>query len=95
MPPGAGLRLGWQLLPVLLENLLLKTCSVIQAEQQKITSRATVADGVCLQDWSVPQAWFLHFYLLGCCCNAAVLLSYVITVDAAAWTPKMVGACTG
>lgn len=38
----------------------------------------------------MPQAWFLHFYLLGCCCNAAVLLSYVITVDAAAWTPKMV-----
>lgn len=39
----------------------------------------------------MPQAWFLHFYLLGCCCNAAVLVTYAITVDAAAWTSQTVG----
>ncbi len=29
-----------------------------------------------LKDWSVPQAWFLHFYLIGAACNAATLLAY-------------------
>lgn len=40
-----------------------------------------------LRDWSVPQAWFLHFYLLGCCCNAAVLLAYCLTLGSTALTP--------
>ncbi|KAI8472928.1 MAG: 3-oxo-5-alpha-steroid 4-dehydrogenase-domain-containing protein [Monoraphidium minutum] len=29
-----------------------------------------------LKDWSLPQAWFLHFYLVGAACNAAVLMAY-------------------
>lgn len=33
----------------------------------------------CLQDWAVPQAWFLHFYVVGSCCNAAVLLAYCLS----------------
>jgi hypothetical protein len=32
-----------------------------------------------LQDWAVPQAWFLHFYVLGSCCNAVVLLLYCLS----------------
>jgi hypothetical protein len=32
-----------------------------------------------LQDWAVPQAWFLHFYALGSCCNAVVLLLYCLS----------------
>lgn len=44
----------------------------------------------CMQDWSVPQAWFLHFYLLGCCCNAAVLLAYCLTLGSTALTPTTV-----
>ncbi|GBF99251.1 polyprenol reductase-like [Raphidocelis subcapitata] len=29
-----------------------------------------------LRDWSVPQSWFLHFYLLGAACNAATLAAF-------------------
>ncbi|WIA17188.1 hypothetical protein OEZ85_014071 [Tetradesmus obliquus] len=32
-----------------------------------------------LRDWAVPQAWFLHFYVVGSCCNAAVLLAYCLS----------------
>jgi hypothetical protein len=31
------------------------------------------------QDWSVPQSWFLHFYLTGAAANAAVLWALVRT----------------
>ena len=29
-----------------------------------------------LQNWSVPQAWFAHFYAVGVMSNTAVLLLY-------------------
>eukprot|EP00877_Chromochloris_zofingiensis_P002251 jgi/Chrzof1/12026/Cz06g18170.t1 len=32
-----------------------------------------------LKDWCVPQAWFLHFYLIGAACNAMVLAAYILT----------------
>eukprot|EP00882_Tetradesmus_deserticola_P033971 GHRQ01038853.1.p1 GENE.GHRQ01038853.1~~GHRQ01038853.1.p1 ORF type:complete len:148 (+),score=36.24 GHRQ01038853.1:289-732(+) len=32
-----------------------------------------------LRDWAVPQAWFLHFYIVGSCCNAVVLLMYCLS----------------
>lgn len=32
-----------------------------------------------LKDWAVPQAWFLHFYVVGSCCNAVVLLAYCLS----------------
>eukprot|EP00879_Flechtneria_rotunda_P027736 GHRR01029726.1.p1 GENE.GHRR01029726.1~~GHRR01029726.1.p1 ORF type:complete len:160 (+),score=29.30 GHRR01029726.1:636-1115(+) len=35
-----------------------------------------------MREWSVPQSWFLHFYLLGACCNGAVLLLYCCNLPA-------------
>lgn len=37
-----------------------------------------------LRDWSVPQSWFLHFYLLGAACNAATLAAFACCGAAAA-----------
>ena len=52
----------------------------------------TLCDLLCvMQDWKVPQAWFLHFYVLGCCCNAVVTLGYCLTLGSTALTPAEVG----
>lgn len=62
-----------------------KDAVVLSASRGKLWHDKPSALGV-LKDWSVPQAWFLHFYVLGSCCNAAVLIAYTLSVGSAAWT---------
>lgn len=47
-----------------------------------------------LQDWAVPQVWFLHFYVLGCGWNALVLLAHSLSLGSAAWPPSKVSSST-
>jgi hypothetical protein len=35
-----------------------------------------------VQDWSVPQAWFWHFYAIGVCANALTLLMTLLQLAA-------------
>jgi hypothetical protein len=41
------------------------------------------------QDLSVPQSWFLHFYLVGAVCNAAALLAFACTCCGGPAAPAM------
>lgn len=66
-----------------------KDAVVLSAARGKLWGDKPSALGP-LKDWAVPQAWFVHFYVLGCGWNGLVLLANSLSLGGAA-SPSSVG----
>jgi hypothetical protein len=63
-------------------------CSLVRHHLSANTaSQSSSAAFAPSQDWCVPQAWFLHFYLLGTAANTAALVMYVLSLKGGSGAP--------